>query len=256
MRILSLLPDSARRVLELAVGQGHSVSHESHVTVVVRLVRERQIDVLVFDPGTLAADEFTQLVPALRQKTVPLLLFTTLTPHSAGRIVTAAEHGAHELVLRDAEDPAPLIGHKLRSLVAPSAPAMLLNRVARRFRRFPEPLQTASLRLFGSGALPRWVDDLARSSGFARRTVDRWMQRAGIDGASTLLDAARLARVWEPVVDGRMSTGEAAKQCGYSRTRLLVAHARRIVGVPPAEFREELTREKFAERLARRLLIP
>lgn len=253
MRILSLLPDSARRVLDLAVGPGHTLLHETHATVAVRLMRERQFEVLVLDPGTLSAEEFVQLVPALRQKVVPVLLFTTLA-QNAGRIVTAAEHGAHELVLRDAEDAVPLIGHKLRSLVGPSAPALLLNRVARRFHRFPDRLQTASLRLFGGGPLPRWVDDLARSSGLARRTVDRWMQRAGFDGASTLLDAARLARVWEPVVDGGMSTAQAALHCGYSRTRLLVSHSRRIVGVAPAEFEDLLTRERFAERLARKTL--
>jgi AraC-like DNA-binding protein len=255
MRILSLLPDNARSALARAIGPGHILALESNVESAVQSVRQRQFDALVFDPGMLGDEEFSRLMPALRQKAVPVLLYTSLTPANARRIVEAAELGAHDLVLRDDEDAVTLLAHKLLSLVAPSAPALLLSRLAKSFHQFPDSLQTVSVGLFGSGPLPRWVDELAHASGFARRTVDRWMHRGGIDGAATLLDTARLARVWEPVVDQDLSTAAAAVQCGYSRTRLLVAHARRIVGVAPAEFREELTKEKFAERMAKRLFV-
>ena len=255
MRILALLPDTARNTLERAVGAGNSLALERRVTAAVHAVRTREYDVLVLDPGTLGDEEFARLYPVLKQTAVPVILFTTLTSASARRIVQAAELGAHELVLRDAEDAVMLLAHKFDSLVEPSAPALLLNRVAKRLHRFPDALQTASVALFGSGPLPRWVDGLAHASGFARRTVDRWMERAGIDGAATLLDAARLARVWEPAVEEQLSTVAIAVRCGYARPRLLVAHARRIVGVAPAEFREELTKEQFAERLARKLLV-
>ncbi|MFI5310313.1 MAG: hypothetical protein ACHQQ3_03705 [Gemmatimonadales bacterium] len=252
MRILTLLPDASRRVLEHAVGTGHTVVPERSTPAAVAMIRERQFDVLVFDPGTLGDDEFTQLIPVLRQKAVPVLLFTTLTAANARRIVQAADAGAHELLLHDAEDVSVLLAHALTA-IEPSAPALLLNRVARSFYRFPEGLQAASIRLFGGGPLPRWVNDLARSSGLARRSVDRWMQRAGIDGAASLLDAARLARVWRPATEDKLSTAAVAKMCGYARPRLLLAHAKRMVGVAPSDFGDVLTRQQFAERLARKL---
>jgi AraC-like DNA-binding protein len=255
MRILALLPDTARNTVERAIGPGNVLVQERSVTAVVQAVRTREYGVLVLDPGTLGDEEFARLLPALKQTTVPVILFTALTSAGARRIVQAAEQGAHELVLRDAEDAVTLLAHKFNSLVVRSAPALLLNLVAKRFHRFPDALRTASVALFGSGPLPRWVDGLAHASGFARRTVDRWMERAGIDGAATLLDAARLARVWEPAVEEQLSIAAIAERCGYARPRLLVAHARRIVGVAPAEFREALTREQFAKRLARKLLV-
>jgi AraC-like DNA-binding protein len=254
MRILALLPDTARHTVERAIGSGNSLALERSVTAAVHAVRTREYDVLLLDPGTLGDEEFARLYPVLKQTAVPVILFTTLTRASARRIVRAAELGTHELVLRDAEDAVLLLAHKFDSLVEHSAPALLLTLMAKSFQRFPDALQAASVALFGSAPLPRWVDGLAKASGFARRTVDRWMERAGIDGAATLLDAARLARVWEPAVDEQLSTAAIAERCGYVRVRLLVAHARRIVGVAPTEFGEALTKEQFAQRLAKKLL--
>jgi len=255
MRILALLPDSSRTVAGRAVGPGSTLAFERSTTAAAHAVRERELDALLVDPGALSDDEFARLHAVFRQTAVPVILLTTLTSASARRIVQAAELGAHELVIRGTEDDAVLLAHRLASLVQPSVPAILLNHVAKCLHRFPDRLRTVSVGLFGNGPLPRWVDDLAQRSGFARRTVDRWMERAGIDGAAMLLDAARLARVWEPATEGSLSNAAIAVQCGYVRPRLLVAHARRIVGVAPEEFRRTMTREKFAERLARRLLV-
>jgi transcriptional regulator GlxA family with amidase domain len=93
-----------------------------------------------------------------------------------------------------------------------------------------------------------------RESGLARRTVDRWMHRGGISGAARLLDTARLARIWEPLVERGRSPQEVAELCGYARPRLLTAHTRRIAGVPPSELHQKFTRETFAARLADALL--
>ena len=239
----------------MAVQPGHLLAWESDTSAAILAVRDRRVDVLVFDPGTLGGDEFESLMPILEQGIVPVVLYTSLTPANARCIVRAAECGAPELVLREFDDAVPLLAHRLRSLVEPSPRAQLLSKVAKRFHKFPDPLRTVSVGLFGNGPLPRWVDDLADVSGLARRTVDRWMQRAGIAGAATLLDAARLTRVWELVVDAGLSTAATAHHCGYARTRLLVAHARRLVGVAPADFGPTLTREKFVLRLTKRLLL-
>jgi len=118
----------------------------------------------------------------------------------------------------------------------------------------PAPLQAATVGLYGSGPPPRWVSGLVEACGIPRRSVDRWIERAGIHGSAMLLDTARLAHVWEPLVERRTAATEVAEHFGYSCVRRLVTHARRIVGVAPVDFAAELTRETFAQRLARRLL--
>jgi AraC-like DNA-binding protein len=248
MRILALLPAAARHAIERSVGTTHALVHEKKDHSPIETLRERKCDILVLDPAVLDDEQYAELLPLLN--TVPVLLYASLTDVAAQRIVQAAELGAHELVIRGREDSADLLLHKLASLLAPSAPALLLSRAAQSFRRFPDPLRTVAVGLFGTGPLPRWVDEVSDATGLARRTVDRWMERAGIDGAATLLDAARMARVWEPVVERKLGLGEVCLECGYARPRLLASHARRIVGVLPAEFAAKFTRDRFADRLA------
>jgi AraC-like DNA-binding protein len=257
MRILALLPGASCRVLEHALVGGQLVAREpsaAATAATVAAVQNRECDVLVVDPGALSDELFQSLLPVLSHGRVPVLLFASLTPASARRVVRAAEVGVHELVVRGAEDAPQVIARKLASLYHPSAPAHLLNRAAPRFRRFPERLQVASVSLFGSGALPRWVNELAAASGCARRSVDRWMERVGIEGASTLLDTARLARVWEPLVEQRLAVAAVSALCGYERPRLFVAHTRRLVGAVPSEMAESMSRREFSERLAKVLL--
>ncbi|HVT38047.1 MAG TPA: hypothetical protein VHE78_03315 [Gemmatimonadaceae bacterium] len=255
MRVLALLPNTSYRMLQSAGSSEHTLLRENNATAAAAAMRDRACDVLVFDPGVISEEEFEMILAPLMHSRVPVLLFTKLTPSAARRIVRAAELGAHELVLRGEDNVAELLTHKLASLYGPSAPAHLLNRAAPHLRRLPDTLQTAAVSLFASGPLPRWVDDLAEASGLARRSVDRWMERIGIEGASMLLDTARLARVWEPLVEEKRSVAAVTARCGYARQRLLVAHARRIVGVPPSEIAAAMSRREFSERLARALLV-
>jgi len=131
---------------------------------------------------------------------------------------------------------------------------VLFSNAATCFRRFPDGLQTACVSLFGNGPLPRWVDELAANAVLGRRTVDRWMHRSGINGASMLLDVARMARAWEPLAEQKLPPVDVAMTLGYSRLRLLVAHTYRIVGVPPAELGRTLSRSEFTKRLTASLL--
>jgi transcriptional regulator GlxA family with amidase domain len=80
------------------------------------------------------------------------------------------------------------------------------------------------------------------------------MDNGGISGAARLLDTARLARVWEPLVERDVAVREVAVRCGYSSMRLLTAHTRRLTGVSPLELRDHFTRETFSSRLADALI--
>jgi hypothetical protein len=250
MKILALLPDDARHVLERSISADQRVTTARGAESVAAWLREKRCDALVLDPAVLNSDEFETVMSALNESGVPAMLYTTLGPVAAHRIVGAVEFAARELVLRGADDLPEILQRKLAALVAPSAPAILLSGAAAHFRSFPDKLQTVSVSLFGRSMLPRWVGGIVRESGLSRRTVDRWMQRSGISGAARLLDAARLARVWEPLVEREMDVESVALRCGYARIRLLTAHARRLTGVGPMELGATYTRETFGARLA------
>ena len=254
MKILALLPDAARHVLERSLTGAQRMTKAGGADSVGSSLREGRCDALVFDPDLLDSADFETVMAAVNETGVPMLLYTTLGPVAARRIVQTVDGAARELVLRGADDVPEVLQRLLAALVAPSAPAILLSRVASHFRPFPDRLQTVSVSLFGRSTLPRWVNGLVRESGLARRTVDRWMHRGGISGAARLLDTARLARVWEPLVERGMAVREVATRCGYARLRLLTAHTRRITGVAPLELHSHFTRATFSARLGDELI--
>jgi hypothetical protein len=254
MKILALLPDDARHLLERSLTVTQRLTKAGGAESVASWLREGRCDALVLDPGQLDSEDFEVVIDAVNESGVPLLLYTALGPVAARRIVQAVDGAAHELVLRGSDDVPEVLQRKLLALIAPSAPAILLSRAASHFRSFPDRLQTVSVSLFGRNTLPRWVSGLVRESGLARRSVDRWMHKGGISGAARLLDTARLARVWEPLVERGMDGEEVAVRCGYARLRLLTAHTRRIMGAAPLGLRDHYTRETFSKRLADALI--
>ncbi len=254
MKILALLPDDARHILERSLTGAQRLTRAGGAAAAVAALREGRCDALVFDPGMLDSEDFEFVMSAANQGGVPMLLYTTLSPQATRRILQAVDLQARELILRGSDDVPELIQRRLAALVAPSAPAMLLNQAASHFRAFPDRLQTVSVSLFGRSTLPRWVNGLVKESGLARRSVDRWMHKGGISGAARLLDTARLARVWEPLVERGIGVEQVAIHCGYARLRLLTAHTRRILAAAPLEIASRYTRETFSTRLAEALI--
>lgn len=256
MKILALLEADARRVLTSALTGKQRLKKAADAPSVAEALREGEFDALVFDPGMLDAQDFETVTRAVNELGVPTLIYTTLGPLAARRIVDAVDHNAHEIVLRGTDDAPEVLRHKIAALVAPSARALLLSKVASHFRVFPDRLQTVSVGLFGRAVLPRWVGGLVKETGLARRTIDRWMDRGGIFGAGRLLDTVRFAQVWEPLVEHHVKVDKVAAHLGYPRMRLFVAHSRRLTDVPPHELGHVYTRETFSDRLARAILHP
>jgi AraC-like DNA-binding protein len=250
MKILALLPEDSRQQLERSLIGAQKLSKAVGADSAAASLRENRCDALVLDPEVLSAEDFETVLGAVNESGVPMLIYTTLSGNSARRIVTAVDGAAREILLRGSEDSPELLQRRLVALVAPSAPAILLSHAASHFRAFPERLQTVSVSLFGRSVLPRWVNGLVKESGLARRTVDRWMHKGGIAGAARLLDTARLARVWEPLVERHIAVEDVAVRCGYARMRLLTAHTRRIMGVNPTDLHNHFTRETFSARLS------
>ena len=254
MNVLALLSDDSRARLERALGPGNPVAVVWDVRTIVAAVHSRKFHALVLDPALLGEQELDALCPMMESGTMPVVLYTALNPASARRVIRVAERGAHELILCGAEDEPALLSRKLQRLLEHSAPSLLLSRVAPHIAAFPPPLQAMAVGLYAKTAMPRWVGDIAEGTGFGRRTVDRWMARAGLAGAAMLLDTARLSHVWEPLVERQMTWQKAGTACGYTERRMLEAHALRLVGVQPAEFAAKLTRKRFVDRLARAVL--
>ena len=251
MRIAALLPHDALQVLERCAGPADTLTRVLGAVSLVRALSTLAADVIVIDPSELSATDWIRARHALQAAHVPVLVYASLEPASVKRVLSALALGSPEVLLRGVDDDPAAVRRRLESVEHPTPPARVLATLASRIEKLPESLQGVTVPLFCAGPVPRWVDSIALASGVPRRSVDRCMLRAGLAGTAALLDAARLARVWVPLVDGRMPQAELALRCGYRRFRMLAVHTRRIVGVSPSHLGTRLSADEFVQRLAR-----
>lgn len=232
------------------MGSSDTLMRASGALALTRMISARTADAVVIDPTEMDVAEWSRVRLVLQSARIRVLIYTALDPVSVQLVLSASAIGSYEVLFRQIDDDAAAMRRRLEALGTPAPPSRLLSMLAGRIERLPVGLQRATVPLFCAGPVPRWADVLARYADVPRRSVDRWMHRAGLAGTAALLDAARLARVWVPLVDRHDAQLDVAVQGGYRRVRMLAGHARRIVGVSPAHFGKRLTMNEFVDRLA------
>jgi hypothetical protein len=251
MRVLALLPDDSFAALKRALGATDVVARLADVEALERAMKGSRVDALVIDPVGFDDGEWGRAQQILAMPLVPVLIYARLDQESVQRVVAASAVGVHEVLLRDLDDDPVALRRRLETLRKPPAPAQVLSRLAPRISALPPLLQRATLPLFCSAPIPRWADEMARVAHMSRRSVDRWMGNAGLAGTASVLDVARLARVWGPIVDEKIPAATVAARGGYKRLRLLALHTKRLVSASPASLDGELTQAEFVQRLTR-----
>lgn len=251
MRVLALVPQDSLKLLRRALAHDHVVTWVTEVAGLLAVASDAGVDAIAIDPSIVGDVDWARLRPVLASHAIPVLLYAQLTPESVQRIVSASRIGAHEVLLRSHDDDPASIRSCMQRLRAPAPPARVLARIADRLAALPAILQGVTVPLFCSGPVPRWADEVAHAAGIPRRSVDRWMGRARLAGTAALLDVARLARVWVPIVVESADPADIALRGGYRRARMLAVHTRRIVGASPTYFGTHLTVDEFVDRLSR-----
>jgi AraC-like DNA-binding protein len=226
----------------------------SNPVAVIGFLSGTQPDVIVLDPDDWSDDVFATLLPAFAASKAELIYYTQLRPANADRAVALASQRPVHVVLRGAEAAGLVLREAILNATHRSIPAALLKDVAPRLAHLPSGLAARSVGMFGSAEIPRWVDGMLDGSGVGRRSVDRWMSRAGLPSAAVVLDVARLARAWHLIVDDQLTVDEVSRRMGYRRTRTFNEHLRRYLRVTPSALGKQLTGSETLSRLRAELI--
>lgn len=256
MDVLAFLPPLQLAHLRAVIGEGGP--HRVHVArgwpEVEGILRRDAIDVAVLDPvagGTVESAPILAL--ARRFRSLPVVMYTSLTPGSLKGVLALAREGLTELVLHRFDDDPGRFRELLERLASNALAEALVLRLQQQLAQLPGALADAVVECFRHPGLYGVAEDLARRGSASRRTLYRALDAAGLGSPSRVVKGARMLQAYAYLRDSGYSLEDVAVKCGFGSRQRFARHVRQLAGMQPRELRRRVTPEQFVTMLAARL---
>lgn len=254
MDVIAYLSDPLLYSLRAAARSAATVHAATGTREFDALLTLHPASIAVVDPQVPGLRDPTALLPIFeRHAAVQVIAYATLSPAAMRGYGLLASHGVRHLMLRGVDDAPERIRALLASVPGDTLSQILLRMAEPLLARLPLPLGRAVEELFRDPHRMPDVDDLARSAGIGRRTLDRTLERCGIAPAGTLLRAARVVRVYHYLRGSRIPLKAIAGTLGYVTPRGLTSEVCLMTGFLPSSLARELDPEDFLARIADRM---
>lgn len=256
MDVVARLASPLLAHLRVVVGREHTLIPVDGWAELAEVVRTWPVDVAVIDPradGRGGAVELQALLS--RYPSLPVVLYTALTPESLKATVELAKSGVQHVVLRGFDDEPRRFRELLERQPAYALSDLVIDRLSEPLAVVPKALSRAIGKLFRAPHMFHDVRDLAEAAQMTRRTVDRSLDRAGLAPARTVVLGARLVRAYFYMRDPGYLLEDVTKKLGYASHRLFARQVREVVGLTPTELRLRVGPEDFVMRLTELLSV-
>jgi methylphosphotriester-DNA--protein-cysteine methyltransferase len=245
--------------LQRALPSPHTVSNASSWDALLVRMRQWMYDVLVVDPCAgderLATVRLRDLANALGPLPPPAIVgYVSVTATSIRAVQALSRLGALEIVIRGVDDAPSALATALRRAITAHSANQLAASLGPSLAMLPPGVTEALQLMLRSPDRLRSVADLVIAAKTTRRSLDRWLARAGLAPARTLLACARANAAFHLLSAGRVGRSQAATLAGYSSARSLSRELHAIVGCSPSAIVEGLTPDAFTAALSRRLV--
>jgi AraC-like DNA-binding protein len=241
VNVVVRLPPLLLSHLRIVLGREHNVITVDRWDDLEDQVRGKPVDLLVADPraeGTVRLEELRTLI-----RDFP----------SLGATVELAKLGVRHVVLRNFDDEPRRFRDLLERQPAYAMSDAVLASLARPLATVPAELARAIERLFRVPQQFKDVKDLADAAAMQRRSLDRWLERAGLASARMLVLGARLLRAYFYMQDPGRSLDEVVERLGYGSSRLFARQVRAATGLTPTALRHSVPPDEFVALLTARL---
>lgn len=242
------LSDNLRRALNsddrLTVASGSSVASCGP-----------EVDLVVYDPREDRTDIAGSCIQAfITNPQNALLIYTALSAEVIRFVLELAVHRPLQIAFAGYDD-APA---RLRWLMGLTPSANLARVLADQLQdaivRLPPPIATAVRAHLTLGRTLDHVDALARVAGIPRRSLDRWVARAGFVSTRRLIATPHLVRAYCWLRHDRLPIRSVARQSGFGSQRALKRQVQTLLGVQPCHLRSDVTPQVFVSRVKEALL--
>src|SRR6266566_684997 len=241
MLVLAAVPDVQFHKLRRAAGSRFTVAQVSTWDDVLTGIRSRPVELAVVDP-LLSGQARSQEIERLRVlfPSLPLMLYTTLTPRTAGVLLALGQRGIQHAVFANYDDHPSRLREVLGQEEARSSSRQLLDQLGDALAPLPSELRWVLEEALRSPGEVQTVGQVAVRARVDRRTCERWFTRVGLPSPRHFLSAARVLYAHRLLQDPGFTIEDVAKRLGYAHTKTLQLHARAYLGLTAGEMRLSL----------------
>jgi AraC-like DNA-binding protein len=207
----------------------------------VDAIRARPVEMAVVDP-VLGGGPRTHEIERLRLlfPSLPLLIYTALTPEIAGVLLTLGRSGVRRALFHRFDDAPEALRAAIGEELDGSAAQRVLHDLRHVLRELPGPVRSAIEAMVDPEAAPGTVADLAREARLERRTFERWLERSGLPSPRSVLLGVRMLYAHRLLLDPGYTIEDVALKLGYGRVRTLQVHCKEVFGLTAGELRISL----------------
>jgi len=255
MLVLGAIPDVQYHKLRRAAAGQFAFVRALEWGQVLDTIRLRPVELVVVDP-LLGGEPRSQEIERLRQffPSLPLILYTSLTPELASVLLTLGKRGIREVVFARLDDHPTRLREALEREYASASSQQFLEQLAGALAPLPTELRWVLEEALRTPEEVQTVQHLALRAAVDRRTCERWFTRARLPSPRHFLAAARVLYAHRLLRDPGFTVEDVAKRLGYTRVKTLQQHARTYLGLTAGEMRLSLSADEALETVLRRFL--
>jgi AraC-like DNA-binding protein len=247
------------RLVQVVEGT-HHVHATSRRDEFLRCLREFDVDVAVIDPSLQApdrrrSDSSIALALATSAPNAAVIIYGHPVQHVVAEFGALARSHRVMFVARDARDEADQLQLAVRMVTAPDPTFDLLSRLRPPLARLPNTLARALVLTLEHPEDVHRVADVASAAGKSERTLNRWLDSAGLHSAGYFVTAAHLLFAYRLLRQPRMRVADVAERLGYASVNHFREAVRRAIACSPRELRL-MHSNALAERMAAWLARP
>lgn len=254
MEVAAYLPRHLLAHLRVVLGQEHSLSAARSWKELQTLILDLSVDLLVADPAADGTADATALLQLMEQfPSLPVVVYTSLTPGTIKVVVQLAKRGVEHVVLNRFDDEPRRFRELLERVPAHALAETMLQELAEPLAALPVVVCRAVEQLFRAPGRFKSAQDLAAAAGMNSRTLYRNLAPAGLYSPRMLVVCARLLRAYSFLRDPGRSIKEIAAKAGYHSPWQLSQQMREVTGLTPRRVRHGIEAEEFVSLLAKEL---
>ena len=234
---------------------GHALTPVASWTDLQLAVQHRRVDLVVADPAA-SGEARTDALEDIRQRfaSLPVVIYTQLSPGTVQAIVRLAKYGIEHVVLSRFDDEPARFLELLEGIPAHALSDRMLQSLAGALAPLPASVVRGVDQLFRSPDRFKNAQDLATAAGVTVRTLYRSLESVGIFSARTLVVSAKLLRAFGLLQDPGRSIKDVAANAGYHSPWQLSQQFRALTGQSTNAVRRGMTSDTLVNLLSEQVL--